>query len=165
MLLMVTACGGGSGGSSRPPVGNNLSNDDTDDRPEPGGPLAHCAASTGVFSNVTDELGLCYEVTGEAVATEIEELGGGLALADIDGDGLLELYVALGQQQTGRLFSFDGTRFNQRQASGIAPSAMDLAPAISSTSIWTASKTSCRCRRPGWRFLSTIKRVPLSPTT
>ena len=127
MLLMVTACGGGSGGSSRPPVGNNLSNDDTDDRPEPGGPLAHCAASTGVFSNVTDELGLCYEVTGEAVATEIEELGGGLALADIDGDGLLELYVALGQQQTGRLFSFDGTRFNQRQASGIAPSAMDLA--------------------------------------
>ena len=89
--------------------------------------MDHCQPRTGVFSNVTEAVGLCYEVPGDEPATEIEELGDGLALTDFDRDGRLDLYVAYGQQRLGELFSFDGARFNKRESSGIVPSAMDIA--------------------------------------
>ena len=132
-VLGITACGGGGSGTTgtvTPPTNNvgsgNGSDDGSDDNGDQG-PLDHCAASVGVFSNVSMDLGLCYEITDAGVASEIEELGGGFGMTDIDGDGRLELYIAYGQNTSGQLFSFDGVRFNERTGSGINPSGPDLA--------------------------------------
>ena len=54
--------------------------------------------------------------------------GGGLALADVDGAGWPELYVAHGAGETGRLVSWNGRRFEPAAGNGgIAPAAMDRA--------------------------------------
>ena len=85
------------------------------------------------FVDVTEAIGLSYSVeTGdEEDAGELSEGGredGGLALADVDGDGRPELYVAHGAGETGRLFSWNGRRFvRSAQNGGIAPAAMDRA--------------------------------------
>ena len=132
LVLEIIACGGGGSGAGTvtPPANNvgsgNGSDDGSDDNGDQG-PLAHCAASVGVFSNVTMELGLCYEITDAGVASQIAEIGGGLGMTDIDGDGQTELYIAYGQNAPGQLFSFDGIRFNERTGSGINPSGPDLA--------------------------------------
>lgn len=128
----VAACGGGGGGGTvtAPPTGGpggGTGGTGTGPGTTEAGPLDHCQPRTGVFSNVTEAVGLCYEIPGDEPATEIEELGGGLALTDFDRDGRLDLYVAYGQQRLGELFSFDGARFNKRESSGIVPSAMDIA--------------------------------------
>ena len=128
----VAACGGGGGGGTvtAPPTGGTgggTGGTGTGPGTTEAGPLDHCQPRTGVFSNVTEAVGLCYEVPGDEPATEIEELGGGLALTDFDRDGRLDLYVAYGQQRLGELFSFDGAAFNKRESSGIVPSAMDIA--------------------------------------
>ncbi|MCY3839982.1 MAG: CRTAC1 family protein [Gammaproteobacteria bacterium] len=132
-LFAIVSCGGGGGGGGGTPPsptggtgGTGGSGGGGSVTEEPGS-LDHCQPSSGIFSNVTEALGLCYEVPGDDTATEIEELGGGLALADIDQDGRLDLYVAYGQQKIGELFGFDGTRFNKRESSGIVPSSMDIA--------------------------------------
>jgi len=138
LVLGMTACGGGGSGGTgtvTPPANVGSGNDGSDGNGSDDGsddnsnqdPLAHCAASVGVFSNVTMELGLCYEIADAGVASEIEELGGGFGMTDIDGDGQLELYIAYGQNAPGQLFSFDGIRFNERNNSGINPSGPDLA--------------------------------------
>ncbi len=129
LALLSVSCGGGGGGGGTPaPVTGGTGPGGTGGEPVVSTPaLAHCAASDGTFSNVTSELGLCYEVPGDADPTEIEELGGGIAIADFNRDGQLDLYATYGQQQHGELFSFDGTRFAKRGASGIEPSAMDIA--------------------------------------
>ena len=128
----VAACGGGGGGGTVPApptggTGGGTGGTGTGPGTTEAGPLDHCQPRTGVFSNVTEAVGLCYEVPGDEPATEIEELGGGLALTDFDRDGRLDLYVAYGQQRLGELFSFDGAAFNKRESSGIVPSAMDIA--------------------------------------
>ena len=86
------------------------------------------------FVDVTEAVGLSYpiEVPGdeEDAAESIEggRQGGGLALADVDGDGWPELYVAHGTGETGRLFGWNGRRFEPRAGNGgIAPAAMDRA--------------------------------------
>ncbi len=85
------------------------------------------------FVDVTAAVGLSYRVeTGdEGDAAELSEggrEGGGLALADIDGDGRPELYVAHGAGETGRLFSWNGRRFVRSAGNGgIAPATMDRA--------------------------------------
>ena len=134
-LLAVVSCGGGGGGgvAPSPTTGGTGGSGGSGGTGSGGGSgtdetgLDHCQPSTGTFSNVTQALGLCYEVPGDETATEIQELGGGLALADYDEDGRLDLYVAYGQQKLGELFAFNGTRFDKREPSGIQPSAMDLA--------------------------------------
>jgi len=128
----VAACGGGGGGGTVPApptggTGGGTGGTGTGPGTTEAGPLDHCQPRTGVFSNVTEAVGLCFEVPGDEPATEIEELGGGLALTDFDRDGRLDLYVAYGQQRLGELFSFDGAAFNKRESSGIVPSAMDIA--------------------------------------
>ncbi|MDE0391023.1 MAG: FG-GAP-like repeat-containing protein [Rhodospirillales bacterium] len=83
--------------------------------------------------DVTEAVGLSYLVeTGgdedDPEAAEEGPAGGGLALADVDGDGRPELYVAHGAGETGRLFSWNGRRFQPAPGNGgIAPAAIDRA--------------------------------------
>ena len=85
------------------------------------------------FADVTEAVGLSYRVeTGggqvDPEAAEGGREGGGLALADVDGDGRPELYVAHGAGETGRLFSWNGRRFEAVPGNGgIAPAAIDRA--------------------------------------
>ena len=85
----------------------------------------------GGFVDVTGAIGLLYPVSHDEQEKEIGAgrlEDGGLALADIDGDGRLDLHVSHGRSETGRLFSWDGRRFAARAGNGgIAPAAMDRA--------------------------------------
>ena len=125
--LLGSACGGGGGSGS-------------DDRTEPPPPpppppppsnLTHCEGSeSGGFENVSSALGLCYaaEERDPLTGGEDAHLGGGLAFADIDRDGSLELYVAHGDNSKGRLFTYDGTRFTElMNGNGIDPAGLDRA--------------------------------------
>ena len=85
------------------------------------------------FVDVSEAVGLRYPVRtvdkeeGKEPGEEEWE-NGGLALVDIDGDGRPELYVAHGTGETGRLFGWNGRRFDPRIGNGgIAPSAVDRA--------------------------------------
>ena len=99
--------------------------------------LAESAATTGAgqsgFVDITATLGLDYHVKsdpegGEAETDRPDREDGGLALVDIDNDGRLELYVAHGHGETGRLFSYDGSRFTRLAGNrGIDPAGMDRA--------------------------------------
>ncbi|MYJ76150.1 MAG: hypothetical protein F4089_14120, partial [Gammaproteobacteria bacterium] len=75
-LLAVVSCGGGGGGGSTAPgpttggTGGTGGSGGEETGIEEAGSLDHCQASSGIFSNVTDALGLCYEVPGDDTATE-----------------------------------------------------------------------------------------------
>ena len=99
-----------------------------------GDTVAQAEDARAGFVDVTEAVGLSYpiEFSGdkEDAAESIEggREGAGLALADIDGDGWPELYVAHGTGETGRLFGWNGRRFEPRPGNGgIAPAAMDRA--------------------------------------
>ena len=93
--------------------------------------LAGGAAAEGAFVDVTERLGLAYHVpppADDAIDGDIyfRTEDGGLALVDIDRDGRLELYVAHGAGETGRLFGWNGERFLRLADNrGIRPAAMD----------------------------------------
>ena len=93
--------------------------------------LEHCEGNeSGIFENVSTTLGLCYDAVGDEPLTGGEGaiLNGGLAFADIDRDGRLELYVAHGDNAKGRLFRYDGTSFGELEgANGIDPAGLDTA--------------------------------------
>ena len=96
-------------------------------------PSTAAEGSRAGFVDVTEAVGLSYVVesgNGEADSEAVEgnRANGGLALADVDGDGRPELYVAHGAGETGRLFSWNGRRFERKAGDGgIAPAAMDRA--------------------------------------
>ena len=103
---------------------------------EPAGADEPTSPASGVragFVDVTETVGLSYVVaTGdEEDAAELSEgrrEDGGITLADIDGDGWPELYVAHGAGEPGRLFSWDGHRFvRSAENGGIAPTTLDRA--------------------------------------
>ena len=86
------------------------------------------------FVDVTDAVGLGYRVTLEPDPEEdasqpyLPHPDGGLALADMDNDGGLELYVAHGRGENGRLFRWNGRRFARLSGnSGIEPGGRDRA--------------------------------------
>ena len=95
-------------------------------------PAVPIHGETAGFADVTDSVGFGYRIRPEAErASNIDTrgaTGGGLAAADIDGDGRLELHVAHGHGETGRLFSWDGRRFVRLDGNrGIEPSGIDQA--------------------------------------
>ena len=103
---------------------------------EPAGADEPTSPASGVragFVNVTEAVGLSYlvETGDEEDAAELSEgrrEDGGISLADIDGDGWPELYVAHGAGEPGRLFSWDGHRFvRSAENGGIAPTTLDRA--------------------------------------
>ena len=96
-------------------------------------PAPPAGGARGGFENVTAALGLDYAVPpgrgGEPreIGARIMEAGG-LALADIDGDGRLELYIAHGNREPGRLFGHDGHRFVRLAGDrGIRPAGIESA--------------------------------------
>lgn len=102
MAATVAACSGGGGGGGG---GNN---------PTPLPPPNNCTTPvvTGsMFSQPTEALGLCYVVNESIPEQEIQVMGGGLAMSDIDHDGLLDLYVTHGRHEVGRLYLNTGSRF------------------------------------------------------
>ena len=126
--MVLSSCGGGGGGggggdSTVPPANSGNNGDDSDDTP------MQDDFSSGVarFQDVTSALGLDYQVT-QIEQGELGAFSGGVALDDIDNDGQLELYVTHGRNETGSLFSYDGTRFARLENNnGIDPSTMDRA--------------------------------------
>ena len=96
-------------------------------------PSTPAEGSHAGFVDVTEAVGLSYVVDSGNGATDSEAVegsraNGGLALADVDGDGWPELYVAHGAGETGRLFSWNGRRFEPKADNGgIAPAALDRA--------------------------------------
>ena len=129
LLLGIAACGSGSSTPTASNPGGNPGGNIVGDAGNEPGPLAHCEGSGGsFFRNVTTDLGLCYDASiADIQLTEAEKTGGGLGLADIDNDGLPELYVAHGHSTPGKLFSFDGETFVEREDNGIELLGMDLA--------------------------------------
>ena len=124
--LLLSACGGGGGGSSStaPPAPPSNNGDDTDDTP------IQDNFSSGVarFQDVTSALGLDYQIAQIEQGKELGSFSGGIALDDIDNDGRFELYVAHGRNETGILFTYDGTGFVQLESNnGIDPFTMDRA--------------------------------------
>ena len=123
ILLVLSACGGGGGGSTAPPVNNDNNNDDSNDAPM----QDNFSSGVARFQDATNALGLAYQVT-QIEQGELGSFSGGVALDDIDNDGQLELYVAHGRNETGILFTFDGTRFVRLEDNnGIDPFTMDRA--------------------------------------
>ena len=98
-----------------------------------GDPTSPAERTRGGFVDATEAVGLSYRVGSrdEEDDSETVEGGredGGLALVDVDGDGRPELYVAHGAGETGRLFGWNGRRFEPVPGNGgIAPAAMDRA--------------------------------------
>ena len=132
ILILLSACGGGGGSTTTPvvtpPAVDNGGDVGIIDEEEMDSTLAHCATPTGTntFTNVTTDLGLCYNAWVDDNPREIEKNAGGLGMADIDNDGLMELYVAHGHSTVGKLFSYDGNTFRERETS-IELNGMDLA--------------------------------------
>ena len=94
------------------------------------GPAAAGADAHGGFEDVTAAIGLDRqpEAGDELPFDGFDEENGGLAVADIDGDGRLELYVSYGDEGPGRLFGWDGSRFAPLAGNrGLAPRRMDRA--------------------------------------
>lgn len=86
------------------------------------------SAPGAAFAQATDTLGLCYPVAMAEPATDMQVMGGGLAMSDIDRDGHPELYVAHGMGEKGRLFSYDGVTFQPVDGNaGITPRELDVA--------------------------------------
>ena len=119
----LAACGGGGengGYNTGSNVGVGPAGED---------PLAHCSGSGGnVFTNVSTDVGLCYSAPSVVAEEDIQQMGGGLAIADIDNDGMAEIYVAHGRHSIGKLFSYDGASFVEVPGNnGISPSDIDQA--------------------------------------
>ncbi len=97
------------------------------------GPAAAAGNGRSGFVDVTEAVGLDYRVKfrPEEEGSDADHGGredGGLTLFDIDNDGRLELYVAHGDHETGRLFTYDGSRFVRLPRNGgIEPTGMDRA--------------------------------------
>ena len=100
------------------------------------GPATAVQGETIGFADVTEAVGLHYPLEAPDEDVHSEQVGGdsgyqedgGIALIDIDGDGRLEIYVAHGGGETGRLFDWDGRRFARRAGNGgIAPATLDRA--------------------------------------
>ena len=98
--------------------------------------LSHCRGGTqdSVFELASERLGLCFETArpefdfsiDDPIDYDLAHFGGGLALADIDNDGTLELYISFGKGIPGELFSFQGGTFQKLDGNrGIVPKELE----------------------------------------
>ena len=118
-LSTMVSCGGGSGGGANNPSTNTIDPGNGNGDP----------ASTLQFRDRTSALGLSYSISNDDVsAPEIFRVSGGVSLDDIDNDGTLELYVAHGRNERGRLFTYNGEQFVAlSDNNGIEPFDLDRA--------------------------------------
>jgi hypothetical protein len=135
LVVLIVSCGGGGGGAptttvtAAQPTSANTSASTAEvvsqeDR------LPHCIATTGTaFVNTTADVGLCFELqldSPDGPGNKWNHDAAGIAVADIDNDGRLELYASYGRNTKGQLYSFDGSGFIRlADNNGIAPSRID----------------------------------------
>ncbi len=114
----MAACGGGSGANNPPAIPLEPGDSDNGDPP-----------STLRFRDATSDLSLDYVIANEEISVpEILQFSGGVTLDDINNDGALELYVAHGRNERGRLFTYNGEQFTQLDDNnGIEPFYLDRA--------------------------------------
>ena len=98
--------------------------------------LAHCigGATNAVFELASERLGLCFQTDDpnhdfsldDPIDYDLAHFGGGLALADVDNNGSLELYVTYSRGIPGELFEYRGGTFQQIDGNrGIQPSELE----------------------------------------
>ena len=99
--------------------------------------LRHCldTNSDTTFNSVAESLGLCYQTEdatyfidpSNPIERDLFDFSGGLAYADIDNDGTIELYVTHGGGKPSRLFTYQGGAFEQiSDNNGIHPSTAEF---------------------------------------
>lgn len=110
-ILIVTQfiVGCGSGDTSSTSVEIEVPVSNPTPAPEIQEPLSVHCADTGAdpmaaFTNVTVESGLCYTPSVTEFDSQTSRLGGGVAVADYDSDGDLDIYVTHGRNGQGKLF-------------------------------------------------------------
>ncbi|WP_100642977.1 CRTAC1 family protein [Alteromonas facilis] len=74
-----------------------------------GGCLQSSSENVMAFNDVSNAAGLCYSVDLSAQDSIPARVAGGIAVNDIDNDGLLDLYVTHGRNQKGKLLAQQDT--------------------------------------------------------
>lgn len=150
---LLAACGGGGGGSTTAPVAPAPTTPapTTPTTPDPApqpytvmpmraeantlsvGGCDDSASDTGLaFSNVSMAAGLCYEVATSPEDGIPARVAGGIAVHDINADGMLDVYVTHGRNTNGKMFTLGtGDNFSDvTESAGIAISATDHSAAF-----------------------------------
>lgn len=136
--MLFTACGGGDGNpavsiaASQKGESTNATSTSSYELD-----LSHCSDTTSdtFFNSVGESLGLCYRTedavhffdASNPVDRDLFDFSGGLAYADIDNNGTIELYVTHGGGKPSRLFVYEGGAFQQiLDKRGIHPSTAEF---------------------------------------
>jgi hypothetical protein len=147
LSLTISACGGGGNSSTPETPSTPPQNDDTtsivvesflptnsahDSSIITRDCLNAITDTTAVFTDISDNVGLCYETSISAEDGTPARVAGGIAVDDYDGDGHLDLYVTHGRNSPGRLFKqqADGNYIDMTQQAGISSISTDLGGAF-----------------------------------
>lgn len=145
--VLISSCGG-SGGSSAPAASAPPTLSPPPPVTTPSGPMVNMSpplqstnqlavggcqqgstSSNMAFNDVSQSAGLCYSVKTSELDGIASRVGGGIAVNDIDQDGMLDIYVSHGRDSRGKLMRLnaDYSFEDVTQQSGIVLSNTDHA--------------------------------------